>query len=382
MEMIMRYKINGTSAANSYNMLKGLGRPAAATINDDFTINGLAGNDRIFGANGADWIYGGTGNDYLNGGNGDDILQGDAGNDTLIGGNGNDTLNESAGVNTLNGGAGFDTFNLTGGNNTAFGGANNDTFNVTGGTATLDGGAGSDLFNVGVGLVDVMDSGDAYVDSGSDQLRIIANSTVANMPLIIDLVEETWTNTLTNETKSLIGVDNFVGDNLAQGATIIGNGLSTLLAGGNGDDVVIGGANTSVISGGAGNDILIGGLQADILDGGSGADVFKYLSKEEVAGDQIWFFSQAEGDKIDLSGIDANELLTGNQAFTFIGTQNFSGAAGELRYEIFDAGYGNPQNLITIFGDTDGVPGFDFQIAMRFETPESMVNFVSNDFIL
>jgi serralysin len=37
------------------------------------------------------------------------------------------------------------------------------------------------------------------------------------------------------------------------------------------------------------------------------------------------------GDRIDLSTIDANHLLAGNQAFTFIGSAEFT-AAGQLRY--------------------------------------------------
>jgi serralysin len=37
-------------------------------------------------------------------------------------------------------------------------------------------------------------------------------------------------------------------------------------------------------------------------------------------------------DKIDLSAIDANVLLAGNQTFDFIGTGAFTGTTGEVRY--------------------------------------------------
>ncbi|WP_353641205.1 hypothetical protein [Mesorhizobium sp. WSM2239] len=37
-------------------------------------------------------------------------------------------------------------------------------------------------------------------------------------------------------------------------------------------------------------------------------------------------------DLIDLATIDANTLVAGNQAFSFIGSAAFSGVAGQLRY--------------------------------------------------
>ena len=44
-------------------------------------------------------------------------------------------------------------------------------------------------------------------------------------------------------------------------------------------------------------------------------------------------FTQADSDRIDLSGLDANLLLDGDQAFDFIGMDAFTGTAGELRFE-------------------------------------------------
>ena len=49
-----------------------------------------AGDDVIYGYEGADTMFGGTGDDQLFGGSGDDILSGDAGHDSLSGGNGTD----------------------------------------------------------------------------------------------------------------------------------------------------------------------------------------------------------------------------------------------------------------------------------------------------
>ena len=43
-------------------------------------------------------------------------------------------------------------------------------------------------------------------------------------------------------------------------------------------------------------------------------------------------FNFAEGDRIDLCGIDADVYAAGNQAFTFIGAAAFSGTPGEINY--------------------------------------------------
>ena len=52
--------------------------------------------------------------------------------------------------------------------------------------------------------------------------------------------------------------------------------------------------------------------------------------------------------RIDLSGIDANSGLNGNQAFSFIGTAAFSHTAGELHYAVTRAG-------AVVSGDVNGV---------------------------
>ena len=78
----------------------------------------------------------------------------------------------------------------------------------------------------------------------------------------------------------------------------------------------------------AGNDTLTGGL---------GADVFKYNSVADStpkSHDVITDFKHTQGDKLDFSAIDANLVLTGNKAFTFIGNDVFSSdATGQLRFD-------------------------------------------------
>ena len=61
-------------------------------------------------------------------------------------------------------------------------------------------------------------------------------------------------------------------------------------------------------------------------------------------------------DKLDLSLIDANTTKSGDQAFSFIGTQAFN-AAGQLRYA-----YDVAANVCTVYGNVDGNTGADFAI--------------------
>ena len=73
-----------------------------------------------------------------------------------------------------------------------------------------------------------------------------------------------------------------------------------------------------------------------MLTGGAGADTFKFILKtDSVVGinrDQITDFSSVSGDKIDLSVIDANSLVLGDQSFSFIGSSLFTNVAGQLRF--------------------------------------------------
>jgi hypothetical protein len=49
--------------------------------------------------------------------------------------------------------------------------------------------------------------------------------------------------------------------------------------------------------------------------------------------DVVRDFSHSAHDRLDLARLDANSLLSGNQAFAFIGRSEFT-RAGEVRYEI------------------------------------------------
>jgi Ca2+-binding RTX toxin-like protein len=122
-----------------------------------------------------------------------------------------------------------------------------------------------------------------------------------------------------------------------------------------------GGAASDVLRGGSGNDLLYGGNGGDALTGGGGADTFRYQSiTESNTGGQDMIQDLTIGDIIDLSSIDANSTLAGNQAFTFIGSAAFTNQPGQLRAVEVIPG----SNLWTVSGDTDGFGGADFQISV------------------
>jgi Ca2+-binding RTX toxin-like protein len=356
------------------------------TGTQNFTGTGNDLANVITGAGGNDRLSGGAGNDTLNGGAGNDTLDGGTGNDTMVGGTGNDTyvvdsagdvvteasnegtdivnttlaaytltanvenltftgtgdfagtgndlanvINGGGGNDTLLGGAGDDTLNGGAGNDTLKGGAGNDALTGGAGNDTLDGGTGNDTMVGGAG-------NDTYlVDSLND--RITESNNGGTDTVITTLASYTLANNLENLTYS--GTAAFVGT---------GNGADNILTGGDGNDTLIG----------------LGG--ADQLLGGAGADVFvfKATSDSSVANpDTILDFTTGL-DKIDLFAIDANTRSGGNQAFTFIGSNAFTGSAlmtnaqqalhaGELHVDIVTG---------VLSGDVNGDGIADFSILL------------------
>lgn len=144
---------------------------------------------------------------------------------------------------------------------------------------------------------------------------------------------------------------------------IAGDSGADDLRGNDGSDDLDGGAGHDMLQGGNGTDKLTGGLGLDRLTGGLAADSFVYSSKlDSVVGsgrDVIVDFSAAQRDRLNLSAIDANELLAGNQAFSWLGTRAFSGRAGQLRYSVSPS----PSGLV-LQGDLNGDRAADFEIAL------------------
>jgi Ca2+-binding RTX toxin-like protein len=135
---------------------------------------------------------------------------------------------------------------------------------------------------------------------------------------------------------------------------------------------------SDIVNAGSGDDIIVGGLGNDFLCGQGGDDIFVYTSIQEsgvTASTRDVISAWGEGlygrgnDTLDLSRIDANVSESGDQAFAWIGSKGFTGAAGELR------AYFDGTNTI-VEGTVDGGKAPDFQIQISGKVALTSADFV------
>ena len=200
--------------------------------------------------------------------------------------------------------------------------------------------------------------------SGLDSFLYKANDGSANSDTV-----EVNINVAAPPPDPLAGDNTLVGTSLADNFegrggndVIYGQGGNDRLDGGVDNDKLNGGAGNDLLIGGAGNDVHFGGLGRDSMSGGLGADRFVFAATSETPGsprDVIVDFNPVL-DRIDLSAIDANGSLSGNQAFKFLPAAGAKfTAAGQLHF-IYTA-VGGVQHTI-IEGNVNKALGADFQI--------------------
>ena len=221
-------------------------------------LYGLLGNDTLDGQGGDDVLYGGYGKDILLGGAGNDVLYGEQSNDSIVGGIGNDYLDGGLGLDTMNGGEGNDTY-----------------------------------------LID--NPKDVVIDGNGIETILIPVYMNFVLPNNIERVRLTG-----NEDISATG-----------------NSLNNTLTGNEGENSLNGSIGNDIINAGTGDDTLTGGSGKDIMSGGVGSDIFSYqhVTESDIvnanAFDMIKDFNLSEGDKIDLSAMDAKSGGTANDIFSF-----------------------------------------------------------------
>jgi Ca2+-binding RTX toxin-like protein len=110
--------------------------------------------------------------------------------------------------------------------------------------------------------------------------------------------------------------------------------------------------------GGGGDDIITAGRAANVMDGGAGADTYRFLTTEDANGDTIATFEP--GDRIDLSGIDANGGGAGHGAFSLI-----SGALSEAGQLSIVHRTDSNGDFTLIDGNTSGDAAAEFSIRVR-----------------
>ncbi|WP_299841896.1 Ig-like domain-containing protein [uncultured Jannaschia sp.] len=283
--------------------------PKGALVID---TGGVAGGGKILIDNvefaaiiGTAHARGGEGSQFVLGDNAAQNIILGADDDILYGGGGDDRIGSQGGDDSLYGGTGDDRITGGAGQDALYGGRGNDLMRGGEGNDSLRGNSGDDRLMGGV---------------GDDKLR-------------------------GGEDEDLLG----------------GGAGTDNLHGGKGADVLLGGGGRDVLSGGGGDDVLTGGRWADDLTGGRGVDtfVFKSVADSDAGGarDLITDFGRGQ-DVIDLSGIDANGRGgDGDQVFTWIADDAFTGTAGELSFRI-----GEDQTVIR--GDLDGDGQTDLSIVL------------------
>ena len=311
------------------------------TLTGTANINAIGNslNNTLIGNSGNNLLDGGTGSDFFDGGTGADRMQGGTGNDTFVVDNPADVIaleGAANGIDTVQSSITYtlpafspvislENLTLVGSadisgtgnalNNVIVGNAGNNVLNGATGADSMSGGAGNDTY-----VVD--NAGDVVTENASQGTDLINSAVSYTLPADVENL-------------------NLTGLNL----TGTGNALDNVMS------AVPGSAGFQVLWGLDGNDTMIGGSLIRTI-GGNGADtfVFKAAGSSGILTD----FSSAQGDRIDLTGIDADLGATGDQAFTFIDSAAFSGQAGELRY----AGG-------VIAGDVNGDGVADFSVMIQ-----------------
>ncbi|MAW87436.1 MAG: alkaline metalloproteinase [Phyllobacteriaceae bacterium] len=239
---------------------------------------------------------------------------------SVLGGIFNMSISRGTVIENAFGGSGNDRIFGNSVNNIQNGNAGNDTIFGSLGNDTLNGGAGFDTLS--------------YASSNAAVQVFLGGNTATGGHATGDTIS---------------GFENLVGSNFND--RLFGSAQVNLIDGGNGDDIILGNN---------GNDTLRGREGRDIIYGGNHSDTFVYFALSDsgmLFGDRDRIQDFQNGlDRFDLSAIDANTTLAGNQAFTYVGSF-FSGTAGQLR-SFENAG------LTFIEGDVNGDGVADFRIEL------------------
>lgn len=316
-------------------------------------VEGSRLGDNVQGYDAGSWLDGAGGNDTLTGGAGNDVLIGGEGDDVIFGGGGTDiavydssyylydVAQASGSIQVI----GTDTDTLTDVEWLLFSDVALNTSDLTlYSRSTLDGiftgvsayDPATGTFVTGDGpTLDTTDPAQTVI-YGTDDKDIFDIDTpntivwgLGNWDVVRASVDFIMMDDV--EKLELIGDGPLNGtggnnDNIITGTIgsniIDGKGGNDRIWARAGDDLVLGGAGDDELYGGGGNDTITGGEGTDTLTGDSGSDIFDFDAiTETIVGFGDWIMDFVTGtDLIDLSGIDADATVEGDQAFVLGGT--------------------------------------------------------------
>lgn len=326
-------------------------------VRDDLTLAGTPGDEVLLG----DKIDAGS-FDRLSGLAGNDSLLGLAGNDTLDGGAGNDTLTGGVGADSMIGGDGNDVYYVddfgdvvveanadaqTGGIDTVYvnlkhaAGASyvlpanvENAIIQSAGACNVTGNAVNNLILMGSGL-NIVDGGAGR----SDTVSYATANTTGTQGISLDL------SAFKNGYSVAAGIS---------GADKVRN-----------VENIIGSRYADRLSGSTAANILTGGDGQDTLKGKGGADIFRFetLANSPAGKNRDSILDFSADDRIDLSALDANASLAGDQAFnanikTGIFSNSNSFTPGDQGKLFFDQATG------ILWGNTDNDAAAEFSIEL------------------
>ena len=354
----------------------------ALYVDGDSLGYGGAGRDTLSGRNGGNALYGGADNDLLTT-RGGDRLFGDAGDDRLV-------VTDAGGAE-LHGGAGNDALVVDvsasyPGSSQLYGDDGDDL--LTGDTTQerLDGGRGTDEMRGGLGddtyVVDrpedvIIELANQGADTVEVRYSYILGADLENLLLTGTADANGWGNAAANmltgndadnRLNGLGGGDtmaggkgndiyvvNHAGDQIvesnAQGSDTalssidytLGTAVEHLTLLGSADRAATGNTGANRLTGNAGDNLITGNGGADVLKGNLGADTFRYLALSDsrsAATDRIDDFNLSQGDVVDISAIDADAGVGGDQAFDAqIGAGTTFSVAGQYRFSAVSGGF-------------------------------------------
>ncbi|ESQ88927.1 hypothetical protein ABAC460_14190 [Asticcacaulis sp. AC460] len=359
----------------------------AATINlaaGSYVTDGgqltLLNFENVISGNQNDTLIGADGDNRLDAGGGDDDIDGGFGNDTLLGGGGNDRFHTAlGGVNTYDGGSGNDTvdgsfdygsqfdggadidlldmswvletfgevaFDMVSGvwgdGFSSFTAVNFENYNGAGGAESIKGTAAANWIDGGLGA-DTMDGGDGndtyVVDNAAD--KIVEASGKGT-----DLVRASVSFSLTGanaEQLLLLGSAHL---------NATGNGLGNTLTGNSGNNVLDGAAGSDTMVGGLGDDSYYVNASGDVVTelAGEGTDTIFAAVTYSLSGKQVENLTLTGGAAIDGTGNGFANVLTGNGAVNTLdgggghdrldggaGADNLTGGTGNDTYVVDNA---------------------------------------------
>jgi Ca2+-binding RTX toxin-like protein len=360
--------LNGSTGTDTVSYAYGVTGTAGVTVSLSLSATQATGSSGLDTLIAIENLTGSSYNDTLTGNTAANVLDGGSGNDTLDGAAGNDTLNGGTGADSMTGGDGSDVYYVdhtgdvvtetnatasTGGTDTAYSYLSSYTLGnyvengriLATGAASLVGNTLNNVLYAGVGNNTL--NGSTGTDTVSYAYGVTGTAGVT-VSLSLSATQATGSSGL----DTLIAIENLTGSSYND--TLTGNTATNVLDGGSGADT---------LDGGAGNDRLVGGVGKDLLTGSAGNDLFDFNALSEMGitiatWDVITDFVRGQ-DKIDLSTLDADTGVAGDQIFSApVVGGTFSGV------------FANPGDLFfdsiaqVLYGNTDADAAAEFAIQL------------------